>query len=336
MSMVTLVVMVVMVCVALLLLSPSETFQAAGDTIFVSVASYRDAQCEATLRDLFAKADHPSRVFVGVCEQNSEDPTEKCELPTSTKRPVRDDQVRRVRIPHTKAKGPTYARYLCSTLYRDETWFMQIDSHTKFAKGWDTLAINNVKKCPSNSAILTHYPRVMEDYGKSDRGVPVLCKSTFDGHGVPTFEAVILAPKSDGTPRPVPFVSGGFVFGPGRMVKDVPFDPSLDYLFQGEEILHSARLWTAGYDFYTPLDNVVFHQYERKGAPRFWNDIPTYAEAQNATLRKVRRLLGLDGPILKGYKYGLGSKRTIDEYWAFARIDPTTKTSKSQATFCAG
>jgi hypothetical protein len=37
--------------------------------IFVSIASFRDAECQWTLRDLFVKSAHPERVFVGVVWQ---------------------------------------------------------------------------------------------------------------------------------------------------------------------------------------------------------------------------------------------------------------------------
>ena len=40
------------------------------DTIFVSIASYRDSQCSDTILDLYSKADNPELVFVGICEQN--------------------------------------------------------------------------------------------------------------------------------------------------------------------------------------------------------------------------------------------------------------------------
>jgi hypothetical protein len=37
--------------------------------IFVSIPSYRDPECQRTLEDLFSKAAHPNRIFVGVCLQ---------------------------------------------------------------------------------------------------------------------------------------------------------------------------------------------------------------------------------------------------------------------------
>ena len=295
----------------------------------MSVASYRDSECSATIRNLFDQADRPARVFVGVCEQNEATAADEACVPAALPK-----NVRRVSIPHLEAKGPTYARYLCSTLYQGETWYVQIDSHTRFVKGWDTKAIKSAEACPSKKPILTHYPRRTEEFGSEETGVPVLCRSKFDGQGVVTFESVIMAPPKDGVPRKVPFVSGGFVFMPGTAAREVPYDPDLPHLFQGEEILHSARLWTAGYDFFTPLENIVYHQYERKDKPKFWQDVKQFQGEQAGTLRKVRRLLGLEQPAMAGYSHGMGSARSLEDYWKFAGVDVLKKTSESQTKFC--
>ena len=34
-------------------------------------------------------------------------------------------------------------------------------------------------------------------------------------------------------------------------------DPNLSMMFVGEEILHSARVWTHGYDIFAPDENLV-------------------------------------------------------------------------------
>lgn len=299
----------------------------ADDTIFVSIASYRDSDCVNTLVSMFENADRPTRVFAGVCEQNEPDEGEVC-LPARFRW---HDQVRRVSLPSKEAKGPTYARYMCSLLFRDETYFLQLDSHMRFVKGWDTTAISMLGKCGSDKAVLTHYPLDVgtpKAKGKSP-GVPVLCKSKYDPNTkLATFEAVTLPASS--APKPVPFTAGGFTMGPGCMVRDVPYDPQLPHLFQGEELLYSARLWTSGYDFFTPTRNLVYHHYYRKGSPKFWDDLDT-EKVQKKTVRKVRRIL--DGK-LPEYEYGMGTERTLDEYWKFARIKWDEKTFRSEATFC--
>lgn len=298
-----------------------------ADTIFVSVASYRDRECGATVRDLFAKASRPGRVRVGVVEQNSGDAAEAC-LGAGF---ARHAQVRRVTIPHGEAKGPTYARALAAGLYRGEAFFMQIDSHTRFAQGWDEGCIADLRKCASDKPVLTHYPPEWSSYGKpdADARVPVLCKSSWNAKGILSFEAVLL-PAAD-EPRRVPFVAGGFVFAPGRVVREVPFDGSLEHLFVGEEILWSARAWTTGWDFFTPTKNWVYHFYDRADEPKFWSDVD-YSAQMAETERRVRRLLRGGGD---DRAFGMGSARTLAEYWAFAGVDPAAKTSASAAKFCS-
>lgn len=304
-------------------------------TIFVSVAAYRDSDCSDTIRDIFTKAEHPERVIVGICEQNSDDSTEDC-LPPSLKQYKK--QVRRLTIPNTEAKGPTYGRALiANVLFGGEDFFMQIDSHSKFCPNWDTIAVEEHAACPNPSkAILSHYPRSWTEYDeacKPDSGVPVLCKTKIDpGTGLPNLEAVILKPGSK--PRRVPFVSGGFVFGPGRMVKDVPYDPTLDYVFIGEELMHAARLFTAGYDIYTPRKNVLTHFYGRQEKPKFWTDLASMKSKQEESNVKVRRLLGFEQPPIEKYEWGFGSKRTLAEYYKYAHIDPIARTTDSASSFC--
>lgn len=302
-------------------------------TIFVSIASYRDAACSRTLRELFENAARPDRVFVGVCEQNTAAAEEGC-LPPGFRW---HDHVRRVSVPAREAKGPTYARHLCSTLYRGEAYFCQLDSHMRFVKNWDEECIAMLKTCvPSKQGrkpVLTHYPHDVPRDGEvpdgvSD-GVPVLCKSKFDHQGIVTFDSVTL--PASRIPRMVPFTAGGFLFGPGSMVQEVPFDPDLPHLFQGEEFLYSARLWTHGYDFFTPTRNVVFHEYYRKSAPKFWDDIE-YAVIQQKTMRKVLRLLDPDSTTDKAGQFG--TVRSLREYYEFAGVDWAGKKTSSEGRFC--
>lgn len=306
------------------------------DTIFVSVASYRDKACMKTIQHMFEQAKYPGRIFVGICEQNTADSAEACVPPTF----AFHNNVRKITISNKEAKGPTYARYLCSTLYRGETYFCQIDSHTTFVKEWDIKSLRNLHKCPDpKTSILTGYPHDAANYSLEERSVPILCKSKFNGDGLPQFEASIKSAADIDkatAPFPVPFIAGGFLFGYGTLVKDVPFDPSLDHLFNGEEIAHAARLWTSGYNFYSPLENIVLHSYYRLGESKFHEDIKDWHVYNKASLRRVRRILGIEQPVIQpgSEPYALGTKRSIQAYWTFAGLDPTKKVSKSQEKFC--
>lgn len=302
-----------------------------GVTIFVSIASYRDVQCMDTLKDMFGKAKNPGRIYAGICEQNTSNATEQC-VPLKFKF---HDQVRKISIPNSEAKGPCYARYLCSTLYRNETYFMQIDSHTTFVKDWDIKAIQALKKCPSKKPVLSGYPHDDKEYDIDETAIPVLCDSFWNGDGLPQFKAIIKNKADIGeTPMPIPFTSGGFVFAPGSLVKEVPYDPNLPHLFQGEEIVYSARAWTSGYDIFTAPVNIVLHTYHRKDEPKFWDDLSAWQADQKKSATRVRRILGLQKPALENDAYGLGTARSIEAYWTFAGLDPKTKKSTSKNKFC--
>lgn len=314
------------------------TNQPVEDTIFVSVASYRDAQCHQTIKDMYAKARRPERVFVGVCEQNSGDVMERCVADDASSKIVTKN-IRRITMPHKEAKGPTYARYLCSTLYRGQTYYMQVDSHTTFVKDWDVVAISELHKTKNpRRSVLSTYPNDDTSYTISTKDVPMMCSAKFDQpHGLPTFEAQMKPPSFYGDkPRESAFVAGGFFFAPGRIIRDVPFQPNTPYIFQGEEILLSARFWTHGYDIYTPSKNICLHTYTRKDAPKFWTDLGNgaeYKEQKAESEKRVRRLLKLEGPPLEDPMYGLGEARSIEEFWAHAGLDPQNK--KQIKSFCS-
>jgi hypothetical protein len=147
----------------------------------------------------------------------------------------------------------------------------------------------------------------------------------------------ILKKTRPGELKPTPFVSGNFFFAPASILKEVPFDPDLPHLFQGEEILYSARAWTRGWDFYTPAQNVVKHHYERKGKPKFWDDIKDHKKIRDRTLLKVKRILEMSTRAsLAPYapEYGVGNTRSMKDYWKFAAIDPIKRTSTTTDRFC--
>lgn len=67
-------------------------------------------------------------------------------------------QVRMLRYPSTAAQGPAWARCQAQRLYRGEEYVLQIDSHSRFAPGWDTSLLRMLRACPSPKPVLTTYP----------------------------------------------------------------------------------------------------------------------------------------------------------------------------------
>lgn len=312
-----------------------ETGRPVEPTIFVSIASYRDSECSDTVKDIYKKAKYPERIFCGICEQNSTDLEESCIREGGVPR----QHIRIIKVPYTEAKGPTYARYICSRLWRGETYFLQIDSHSTFVPHFDEILISEIAKTadPKHS-VLTTYPHDVGSYSTNETSAPVICNGKWNEDGLPVFEAVV-KPKGFFKDRPVPtgFASAGMLFGPGDMLRYVPYDPNLPHLFQGEEFLYTVRLWTSGYDLYSPSKNVVLHHYLRHEKPKYWKDQPkAYEEGKRESIRRVKRLTGLEEPVIPPGRdpYGLGHRRTMQQYWAYVGLDPASKKKGDPSRFC--
>jgi len=318
-----------------------ETNQPLRETIFISIASYRDTECRDTILDIYKKAKYPERIFCGICEQNdTTNMAEACVTQTDAHSTIPRNNLRIVRLKHTQAKGPTYARYICSRLWRGEKYFLQIDSHSTFVPEFDEILIRELSKTPNPSeSILTSYPHDVGAYDTDETSAPVICNGKWNEDGIPVFEAVV-KPSSffkHNNPVPTGFASAGFLFGPGSMLQRVPYDPNLPHLFQGEEFLYTVRLWTNGFDLFCPSRNVVLHHYLRHEQPKYWTDLPSaYDEGKRESITRVKRLTGLVEPAIPpgSDPFGLGTRRTMTQYWAFVGMDPQTKTPGSASRFC--
>lgn len=305
-----------------------KLFTKQENCIFVSVASYRDDECQQTLKSIFENAEYPFKVFVGVCQQNK-DPGEQCEIGLD---PIYKKQVKDVSMDYMKAKGPTFARYWCASLWEGEEFFLQIDSHTHFNKNWDTDLIKMYRQCEKESTrpILTVYPPTQDQI--KIEGSPEMCNGKVTNDKIPIFLAGWTS-KSDQPKRsPKPFAAGGFMFLQGSFLYEIPYDPNLSHLFQGEETLLSARLWTHGYDFYTPNIKVAWHHYGRQEKPKYWTDHKDSSTCRKNAEKRVLFLLGIgeENGVHKDFirdihSYSFGKIRTIEEYWLASGIDITTK-----------
>eukprot|EP00877_Chromochloris_zofingiensis_P011241 jgi/Chrzof1/6370/Cz18g06030.t1 len=300
--------------------------------------SYRDAECKNTLVELFRKAEHPQRIFVGSTEQRA-NATEGCIPPNF----AHEKQVRLVNLPLTVQEGHTYSRYICSQLYAGEDYFMQIDAHSKFKPHWDTRYIDMLHRCPSKRPLLTHYPFDYDQFDVNQTLVPIMCTGKFNDRGMFAFNTQVLPASKMGL-GPVPFVAGGFIFTLGRILRDVPYDPNLPFLWEGEEFLYSARWWTHGYDFFTPDANIIFHQYNHNklGRASVWSDAPNWYKRMMGSEAKYYYLFGMKPvPQNSSYelkqelmKYGMGKQRTLQQYLNFSGVDVHNKVIKSEQLFC--
>jgi hypothetical protein len=294
-------------------------------TIFISVASYRDTECPNTINSIFKQATHPERIFVGICQQNNNADPDCFD-------PKYKDNIRITRLTDKDAKGPTYARYLCSKLYNGEDYYMQIDSHTRFIKDYDDILIDMFPST-NEKIVITTYPNdwITENKGND---VSVLCNPKYEGD-ILSFGGLLISPPDHLFESG--FVTGGFFITYGAFLQEVPYDGNLPFLFTGEEILFTVRLWTNGWNFLCPNRRICYHFYTRSDHPKYWEN-PDYKIYQPKSFEKVRYLLKLTDKkpteIITS-PYGLGTKRSLNDYYNYIGFNPKTKTF-SEKKFCKG
>lgn len=288
--------------------------------IFVRVACYRDEECNATLRDLFRKAEHPSRVFVGVCWQY---------LPGfERQRPwfdVPGDQLRVTTISAARSRGVCWARRHTELLHRGEEFTLQVDSHSRFATHWDSQLVAELGACDSEKALLSSMPAAytLPDELEPHPRVSVCCAKDFDAQGnLRFFGRVILGPVAH--PVPGAFVAGGFMFAGSGVLAQVPYDPHLYY--DQEEASYAVRLYTHGWDVFSPRRAFVYHLYDRPGRHDHWADHRNWGKLARNGLRRFEHLTGYrrsrDREVIAELgRYALGRTRSLESYEAFSGVD---------------
>jgi len=290
-------------------------------TIYVQIAAYRDPELIPTIEDMLDKAAHPDRLRIGVmlqrCKEDGFDDLSDYKD---------DDRFKIHEIDYREAKGAGYARYILNTMYSGEDYMMQIDSHHRFAEGWDKMCIDMMQQLRSigyPKPLLTTYPPSYEpDRDPEDRGDSpcTLEFYRFDGLGTASFfpEAI---PDHQNAEHPVAskFVAGGFIFADGLFCTEVRYDPS--FYFIGEEMDLSVRAYMAGYDMFAPHKIILWHEYTREGKPHHWDD---HSEWQwRDRVAALHNLMKYGGPNTEpNIRRGV---RSLYEYEKYAGIEFRTR-----------
>lgn len=295
-------------------------------SIFVSVASYRDRLCLQTVKDMIAKAKRPEMVFVGVVQQNKYDSTDAQVHEREDCTGVDHPNVRVTNLNYTEARGPCYARYLSSGLYQGETFFLQIDSHTTFVQDWDDKLVDMMRTIERNG-VLSYYPNADNNAGNVNPGF-ISYIANVNMNTDPLMPVFGAETNTTGQLKRSIGVAGGFMAMRGEVLQQIPFDPSLDDLFMGEELLYAARLFTHGIDVYSPAEHLAFHFYTRTDEPKYWDDLKAFrdSETDKDPKQRVYEILGLYDHSPEFGKYSLGRLRPIQSYFEWIKLNPKTLT----------
>jgi hypothetical protein len=292
--------------------------------IFISIASYRDPELQWTIKSAIENANNPNNLYFGVVHQGVD--SELFDI-NSTK------NMSLIKMHPKEAKGAGFARAKAMELYSGQEYFLQIDSHTRFAPGWDSICIDQLNRAKNISGhsrvLLSYFPA---PYEPERNGGMFLVKNNPKIKSYPTRQKILLNKRKQWTAERFEFdsklkenpelsetVLGGFIFSDGSIVSEVPYDSEISFF--GEEVCFAMRSWTRGWDIYSPSKNIVYHFYSRGGYSKIWKDRNlrgiSWKEIEDISYAKQKRILcGEEEGV-----FGAGSVRTLEEYEMFTNTN---------------
>jgi hypothetical protein len=304
-------------------------------TIFIQIAAYRDPDLPATLHHLIERAAQPERLRFGICLQLADnDPAHWGESAFPN-----HPHLKIVRFDATESHGACWARRQAQSFYGGENFLLQIDSHMRAVEHWDDLLLTTWRECSDERAVLSVYPNGFQQPCRLQTStLPVMGAAGFDDYGILKLRGISRFQLPEEQPeRPIPgaFIAGGFLFGPGSIVSEVPYDPEL--YFYGEEIAMSARLWTSGFNIYAPNRLLLFHLYKSEAtaaehSTTHWGDHSNWFELNRRSLLRVHTLLKslkhapeqlklLNNDVNNIDSYPLGDQRSLHDYQLWAGVN---------------
>ena len=289
--------------------------------IFVQIASYRDPQLIPTIDNMLDNTKYPENLRIGICHQyHPEDDFSDLSKYSD------DDRFRIIDVLYSESKGTCWARHQIQQVYSGETYTLQIDSHMRFEKDWDTTLIemiNQLQEEGHKKPLLTGYVPSFSPKTYPEGRVQVPWRMSFDRfipegavfflpESIPDWEQLTL-------PVPARFYSAHFCFTLGQFSEEVQHDP--EFYFHGEEISVGVRAFTHGYDLFHIHKVVIWHEYTREGRTKQWDDDKDWVNKNNLAHKKNRQLFGMDGEVELDFgKYGFGTERTLKDYEKYSGL----------------
>jgi hypothetical protein len=303
-------------------------------SIFIQVPSYRDFELNKTIASAVTNASGLNKLSFGI--HNCIFFDGEIEVKTNYPEWVAINLATSIAPQNI---GLQQARYIANEFYDEEDYYLQIDSHMRFAKNWDTALIDGVKEYQDIGIIkplVTQYP---PEYSYLDDGIEIVkkydaffqCGISFE-ENIEQFRDTLIPTQTakifSHTCGYIKSVSGGSIFTLGEFSK---IKPNPKIAFWGEEPLIAARAFTHGFDLVMPFSNVIFHLYH-SGKPfskvrryHVWADFPEeWAKLDSESKSEYKRIFT---ERIIG-EYALGDTRSLEEYEEFSGLNFKDRTIK--------
>lgn len=241
-----------------------------GETVYVSVCCLGiDTELETTIESCFESADTPEYVHMGIAMIGNKDFYEKINKKYSDNKNI---TIKFFEL-NESTKGVGNGRHLAKSLYNNQDYFFQIDSHTYFNTFWDKDLINTFKKSQvlvnNKKVILSGY---LPNYTKQNLGGRI---EVFYGHNlwytkwmpnnfmvldrtIPSWESILPKKVSRRLDQkikktgfaPASKITAMFLFGDRQFADNMCLDKN--FLFWEEEIIQSIEFIANGFTLVFP------------------------------------------------------------------------------------
>lgn len=297
--------------------------------IFVSIASYKDPLLWKTVDNCLSNALHPENIYFGIVDQS--------DTAFNISQFSYRNKINYICFDPIYSRGPCWARSIAHSFYNNQTYVLQIDSHTVFDQYWDDRLIQSLNEClkKSSKVVISSYPRPFEIINdeviknKLDNTVmtfrPNETAAILEHNPVFAFISVNVVSE---IPILGYHVAGGFIFTSGNFFQEIPYDPQIYFL--GEEQNIAIRAWTHGWDIYHISEAPLYHlYYKSSNRPLHWdNEDDKNRSIKWVILNELSRNRMCD--LLLRQKnlgiYGLGHTRSLREFSEFSGINYIDKT----------
>lgn len=273
--------------------------------IFVQIPAYRDPQLVHTLDSLLSQTHNPESLRVRICWQRAARDRLPRRYADATAVEIDD-------VDYRESRGANWARRRVQRHWRGEPYSLIIDSHLRFAHGWDRKLIamlQDRRRAGVDRPVITGYPPDCDPRTfpakRSQAPLKMYKEAYIDGLLVGHELALWKWLKAL---IPAQFLALGFLFSEGRFNAEMPLDPNI-YFF-GDEITTGLRAFCRGYDFFHPHRVLAWHVYDRTTRRCHWEDHGDWSERDRGSLARVRRIMS--GRSYRGYP--LGQERSIESY----------------------
>jgi hypothetical protein len=276
------------------------------------------------------KAKNPKDIIFGIVDQHPVN--RRDHLKSLPEKPT----IRYLHCHPIESRGVCWARSVVFSLYQDEDYLLQIDSHMLFETDWDEQLVTQLEalRLRHPKPIVTNYPYGFEFINDlpvisiEDSGTTTLVLRPHEDTDL-TPNNAILRFKSEHVFVREPILGGhiaaGFYFTLGRFIYEVPYDPYL--YFHGEEQSLSIRAYTRGWDIFHIPHIPLYHLYKRPNTEHHshhwhscWEQQRDYqwTELQE---RAKQRLINLLYHQTLNESWGLGDIRSLNEFAELTGID---------------